>query len=89
MITKQQLSAYPTCARAVAYTELVICTPQSEPYCCWDLLTSKPLSPDEILRLIKLTVESYAYEEPWARETLAQMGTPEYKQYLAAKLGMM
>jgi len=90
MTAEQILAAYPNARIAVAYTELIICgSADDDGESSWDLMmkAQPPMTLDEIWKCIYESVEDET--ECKAQEARVQMTHPDYRRYLAGKLGLI
>jgi len=87
------LTEYPSIIQAVAWTELIVCQPNKGEQTSWDMMLSHQLSLDEILHCIQATIAGEENEGIMPRDVIlaaqAQMRMPEYRRYLAGKLGLV
>ena len=97
MTAEQVLAAYPDCPVAVAWVELFVCQPTGDGKSSWDVMMEvcPPLSIEEVFDFVHQCALEEAHESPEenlrqkAAIAYEQMKTPAYRNYLAAKMGLV
>jgi hypothetical protein len=84
---------YPNCVHAIAWTELIICSPVQDggdPEPTWDMMMRAvpPIRPEEIVELLKdAAADSDPESMPMRDQIVAQMSHPEFLTYVKGKAG--
>lgn len=91
------LAAYPKADKAVAFTELVICTPvEDDPtgQSIWDLLVTPSTTPWDVVKVIRAHLGEELSEEHPTVEVKKSIGVaylqtfdPQFLMYIKGKMG--
>lgn len=94
----QLLHTYRNVCQAVAFTEMIICQPSDEEggLSSWSILmaskhktTKQPLTPDQVVEMIRYVLEEPTNDEREALRipALEQTKHPEFLTYIKGKMG--
>lgn len=90
------LASYPNAPQVVAFVEMILCVPpQGESRSSWELMMGARFGPSDVINTVRellaaeLVDGTIQVRPDILRAAIAQVDTPDFRRYVAGKMGAM